>query len=469
MRFVLCVLLLGSPALFAQEEPSPSGGEEGAIPPSAHPGSDSPEAVRAAKYDGPRRRAQAFLIPMDEKARAPTTRVAQAIETVLAHTPMYEVIDLGRALSVESTAEQGKSADEGRKLIADGNLVAVGKRWPEAAGMYEKAVRAFDKGLPAVGPLEYADALLRLGAAEWMSGDEKAARQAMQSVARLDPQQKLDARRIEPGVVSVLQAARAEAAAARMGVLDVDSLPAGGRVSVDGEDKGSAPIHTELPGGRHLLRIERSRYYPHAELVEIAPRKTLQRSVTLVATPTATILNQIIAGAADEVGHGNAGKSVTALAEKFSLERVLIGSVRSQEEKVTVLLALVDAPNHRLVASKSLLLIADGTDADQIEIDTQNAVRKLVSQDSSPAQDAAPAQAASERKAVMPGTAPGADDPGLVTKERKAVATPAKAEPETAAPASSEAVKDDKKKQDSKKKKKKGIQGKSGTEDWPED
>jgi hypothetical protein len=462
MRVFLCLFLLGSTALSAQEEH-----EEAEVAPSAHPGSDSPEAVRAAKYDGPRRRAQAFLIPMDEKARAPTTRVAQAIETVLARTPMYEVVDLGRALSVESTAEQAKSADEGRKLIADGNLVAVSKGWPEAAGMYEKALRAFDKGLPAVGPQEYADALLRLGAAEWMSGDEKSARQAMQAVARLDPQQRLDARRIEAGVASVLQSARAEAGQARMGVLEVDSLPAGGRVNVDGEDKGAAPIHTELPAGKHLLRIERSRYYPHAELLDIAPRKTLQRSVTLVATPTATTLNQIIAGAAEEVGRGNAGKSVAALAEKFSLDRVLIGSVRSQEGKVTLLLALVDAGKHRVVASKSLLLVADGTDADQIEADTQTAVRKLVSQDSAPAEEAA-APSEPVRKAVMPGAAPSAEDPGLVSKERK-VATPAKAEPETAAPASTEAVKDDKKKQETKKKKKKGIQGKSGTEEWPEE
>src|SRR5205823_5924466 len=114
---------------------------------------------------------------------------------------------------------------------------------------------------------------------------------------------------------------------------------------------------------------------------------------------------------ADEVGHGNAGRSITALAEKFSLERVLIGSVRSQEEtKVTVLLTLVDTGKHRIVASKSLLLAADGTDADQIEIDTQNAVRKLVSQDTAPAEEAATAAApaASERKPVMPS----ADDPG---------------------------------------------------------
>jgi hypothetical protein len=243
-------------------------------------------------------------------------------------------------------------------------------------------------------------------------------------------------------------------------------------VTVDGEAKGSAPIRTELPSGKHLLRIERPGFYPHAELVEIAPRKTVQRSVTLSATPTAVSLNQTIAGAADEVGRGNAGKNVGALAETFSLERLLIGSVRSQDEKISVLLALVDASKRRLVASKSLLLVVDGTDADQLETDTQNAARKLVQQDSSPAEEAAPAQAAApaERKPVMPGAAPPtADDPGLVAKDKKVVAAPAKPEPEAAAPASTESVKDEKKKQDTKKKKKKGIQGKSGTEDWPEE
>ena len=100
MRLLLSLLLL-APAAFAQEETSD---EEGEVAPSEHPGLDSPEAVRLHKYEGPRRRAQAFLIPMDEKARAPTARVAQAIEGVLARTPMYEVVDLGRILSVESTS-----------------------------------------------------------------------------------------------------------------------------------------------------------------------------------------------------------------------------------------------------------------------------------------------------------------------------------------------------------------------------
>src|SRR5437660_12701898 len=125
MRLLLCVALLCSPA-FAQEEsePSPESGEEGASM-TMHPGSDSPEAQHARKYDGPRHRAQAFLIPMDEGARTPTARVAQALESVLQHTPMYEVVDLGRALSVESTAEQAQHADAGRNLLKEANDAAA--------------------------------------------------------------------------------------------------------------------------------------------------------------------------------------------------------------------------------------------------------------------------------------------------------------------------------------------------------
>ena len=482
MRSLLCLLLLCSATAFAQEEPMNDDSSGDDAPSMMRPGSDSPEASHAHKYDGPRHRAQAFLIPMDEGARNPTTRVATAVETVLLHTPIYEVVDLGHALSVESTVEQAQKADEGRRLVAEGNTAAAAKGWPEAAGKYQRARQDFDQGLPAVGAHEYADATLRLGAADWMSGDENAARDAFALVARLDPKQRLDAHAVEPAIEAQVAAARSEAGATRRGFLDVDTRPAGARVQVDGEAKGASPVHAELSAGRHLLRVERAGFYPTAEIIEIAARKGAKQSITLSATPTATSLNQIIAGASDEVGRGTAGKSVLALAQKFSLERVLIGSVRSQEEsRVSVVLALVDAVKHSIIASKTLTLQADGTDADQIELDTQTAARQLIAADDAEVQTAdapsapapaetrlAPAPAESSRKPMMPGAMPAAatiaEEPGLVAHERK-VAIPAAATSTSApAPASKEAVK-----KQEEKKKSKGLQGKTGTEGWGDD
>src|SRR3954469_12312171 len=324
MRLFLCLLFaLFSTSVSAQEEsaPEPAPVEEGEVSPSAHPGSDSPEAQHAQKYDGVRKRAQAFLIPMDEGARTPTSRVAQALENVLQHTPMYEVVDLGRALSVESTAEQAQRADAGRLALKEANDAAATRGWPEAAGKYQKAKDEFDKGLPAVGPREYAEAVLRLGTATYMSGDDKTARDLFALAVRLDAKTQLVA---DEAVAPQLQQARAELTGAKRVSLDVDVRPAGARIFVDGELRGQ---HSEVPAGKHLLRVERPGFYPYAEILEIAAKKPVQASITLAATPTATSLNQIIAGASDEVGRGGAGKNVSTLAQKFSLDRVLIGSV----------------------------------------------------------------------------------------------------------------------------------------------
>src|SRR5258708_13525710 len=104
MRPLLCLLLLCSVPAFAQEEPmddEPSGDDALSM---MRPGPDSPESQHARKYDGPRHRAQAFLIPMDEGARTPTTRVATAVETVLLRTPIYQVVTRGHPLPSAPTA-----------------------------------------------------------------------------------------------------------------------------------------------------------------------------------------------------------------------------------------------------------------------------------------------------------------------------------------------------------------------------
>lgn len=500
----LLVLVLSLAAAAQEEQEADQDPGDEASAPMMRPALDSPEAVHARSYDGPRERVQAFLIPMDENARAPTTRVAQSVEEVLLRAPVYEVVDLGRALSVDATAEQAARADQGRQLVAQGNAAAAAQSWSGAAARYAQAQQAFDGSLPAVGAREYADAVLRLGAARLLDGDEVAARDAFALVARLDPRQALDARALGPSVESQLQAARALADAQRRGTLLVATRPAGARVLVDGEPRGSSSAQVTLTAGRHLLRLEKPGFYPVAQLVDVSSRRTSRVGLTLAATPTAASLSQIIAGASDEVGRGAVEGNVLALAEKFSLSRVLVGSVRTQDEsKVSVVLALVDAPGRRILAAKTLTLVADGTDEDQVEAETAAAARACIAQDSVPADAAQPAPdpqagagtvAASggpARRAIMPGALPPqapADEPGLVQRERRVVmpappdaplavpATgPAQAGPlagpaaavqgPQAAPAQVEA-KVPAAPAPAKDAKEKGLRGKTGTEDW---
>src|SRR2546430_948118 len=107
---LLCAL--AAPPTRAQEEgssPQPSEpGEAGEVSPSTLPPSDSPESTASVRvlrpeWHGVRRRVQTFLVPLDDKARAPTARVAAALEQLQSGLPQYEVVDLGRALKVDAT------------------------------------------------------------------------------------------------------------------------------------------------------------------------------------------------------------------------------------------------------------------------------------------------------------------------------------------------------------------------------
>ena len=511
----LSVLLLSALPAAAQDE----GGEP--VPDSEHPGSDSPEAVTAAqaRTRAGRRRAQAFLIPLDDKARTTIGRVAAAIERVLAGSKQYDIVDLAKALASDAEPAQEAKAGEGRRLLTDAKRLFDNRSYIEAAPKFKAALEALHAGLSGVEAPELADATLFLATAQQLAGDQRGARESFLAAALLDPQQKLSGKSKDPAAEGPLKLARAELEAIAIGALEVQTHPAGGRVLIDGQSHGTAPVRLELTGGKHLVRLERTGFYPTAELVEVTSRRETHYSITLEATPGASQVNALIAGAAEEASRGKAGERCARLADRFHLERLLIGSVRSHGLKISVLLALADPVKRALIGKEDLLLTADGTDSDQVEADVQVATRKLIAADDELATasglavgaTAAPASSASARAPlvplpIVPGPAqaydgmfgktdgaaapapegsrtpvlpgarpaePAADDTGLLGRERR-VAQPGSGA--TAVPkdeADAEAPKPERPagepgrtESKQKKRKEKGIKGKSGTERW---
>ena len=489
---LLCALVTLPPPARADGD-SDQGGDD-AVPESTHPATDSPEsaaAVRTTEDRPSRHKTQAFLIPLDERARATTARVAKGVESELTQVRKYELIDLTRALAVDATAEETQRAGEGRRAMAAASELFAAHSYPQAVQKIREGAKQLERGLPALDPRELAEAYVRLGAAEALGGDAKGAGAAFAQAAILDPHGKVDAHAIDPVAEQRFAAARADLEEAPTGILEVDPRPGGARVIVDGQLAGPAPVHMEVTAGRHFVRIERAGFYPSAQLIEVTAHKEADHDPTLQATPDAGLLNKLISGAAGEVSRGQVGPGTRQLAARFGLERALIGSVASHGSKVAVLLALVDVTHARMIARRTLMLAADGTDEDEIETDTQAAVRKLVAHDNegATASEAVEATASlagpsntspdpqTTRRPVVPGGAAAApapdsdDDPGLATPEHRpvqpAAATASPSDtwggPAWAATARTEAPV---KPPAPKPKKKKGIFGKTGTEAW---
>jgi hypothetical protein len=443
-------------------------------PASALPASDSPEStasIRVLKpqWQGARKKIQTFLVPLDEKARAPTARVAQALEALQGSLAQYEVVDLGRALSVSATSEQEGHAAEGRKLLAEGNLLFAGRGYADAAQKYVAAIRQMEKGLAAIEAREYAEAWARLGAVEALSGDEKTSRVAFVSAARHDPERKIQGRSIDASAETRLLGARAEVEALPSGTVEFETKPVGARVLVDGEQKGQAPLRVELTAGKHLVRLERAGYFPSAEMFEVPAGKESLYQISLKSTPRAADLYEVMAAAADEAARGEVGAGSQRLAEKFGLDRIFVGSVAAHASKIALVLALVDVQKHRQIGKASLILAADGTDADQLEEETRTAAKKLAVQDpgDAPPPDALPQAAAGPARtdgaAEGRQTAVPVDEMGLAAREKRP-APPA--ETAAAQQPSAQPPAEEKKAEQPKKKRPKKLKDVTGTEGW---
>jgi len=509
----LASLLLAPVHARAQDESDP-------LPESEHPGSDSPESVtgKLSTQAKGRRRAQAFLIPLDEKARAATGRVAQAIERALSAARQYEAVDIAKALAIDAEPAVEEKASLGRRQMVEGNQQFYAHNYVEAVVRYKAGIRGLSGGLAALDAREMASAYLHLAAAQQLSGDPKEARfarEAYLTTALLDPQQKVLAISVDPVAEQPLLIARNDLEQIPIGTLQIETRPAGARVIIDGQTQASTPTAVELTGGKHFLRLERTGFYPTAELVEVASRRNTLYSVTLSATPGAATLNQTIAGAADEASRGRSGDRTMELAMRFRLDRVLIGSVSSHGIKVSVLLALADPASGTLLGRQEMLLVADNTDADELDFNTQEAARKLFAlddgrpgltqgvtlpgqalpslSDQTKGMTPKPLDADSDnaRRALVPAAptpmaetpsasdpAPTMDDPGLVGKERHPIhaapaagptdapaPTPGSPQPQAQVQPVDEPAATDPT-QPKKKKKKKDLHGKSGTETW---
>ena len=418
--FALLVIALAAAPARAQEEgdsspmpqepPSAAEPDGDNIPTSTLPASDSPESSSSSRairpqWQGGKKKVQTFLVPLDEKARAATARVAQALEQLQGSLPQYEVVDLGRALKSDAAPEQARHAAEGRKLVAEANLLLAARGYADAVGTYKQALKELEKGLPALEGREYADVWARLAAAQALSGDDKASRVSFVNAARHDPEGKLTVRSIDTSAEARLAGGRADVEALPSGVLEVESRPGGAKVMVDGEAKGAAPMRLELTSGKHLVRIERAGYFPSAELVDVPAGRELVHTAQLKGTPRAADLYETMSAAAEEAGRGQVGAGSTRLAEKFGLDRLFVGSVASHGAKVALTLSLVDVQKRRQVAKVDLLLAADGTDADQLEDETRRAGKKLSLQDGGDAVSSDPHWNEPTRTAAAPDSA----------------------------------------------------------------
>src|SRR5579871_87384 len=116
-------------------------------------------------------------------------------------------------------------------------------------GNFDQALKDLDAALAEVNDLATLSQLELVRAQAFgAKQDYHQAEGALAQALEFDPEAQLDAGRIDPALVKLLESLRGRLT----GELRVESeRPA--RVKVDGADHGAAPLRLELPIGRHLV------------------------------------------------------------------------------------------------------------------------------------------------------------------------------------------------------------------------
>jgi tetratricopeptide (TPR) repeat protein len=188
--------------------------------------------------------------------------------TVLPPDEVARRID-GREQIIVSDAFLGPA----RALLDEGRVLYERASPDQAIPVLEEAVQAFNATMAyTTENRSLIEALLLLGFAHMVMGDEDTARRAFGRVVLMDPGRVLDEVNYAPRIVNFYGQVRAEVLAAGFGSIEVLTPLPGAEVYVDGRRVGVTPMVAEdLPVGRHFLAVIGSDGYRSFGVVEIQP------------------------------------------------------------------------------------------------------------------------------------------------------------------------------------------------------
>ncbi|WP_426750700.1 PEGA domain-containing protein [Myxococcus sp. Y35] len=324
------------------------------------------------------RRVSTLLVPMDPGAEASSVQMEGYMNEALSHFAGMSVRKSEDLFGMPEDPEARASLERGRKGYSE-SLAAFDKKEYEEA---ERKVRATLKELQgAAGAMRgcspLCDALALYAAVLHLRGDVEEAKLALIDLMALSPTHELSPKRFTREFLALrVQVATSRTSLLR-GTATVKSRPAGARVFVDGEAVGYTPVTLPaLPIGKHLLRVERPGFRQHGQLMEVGT-DDIEVTANLVPTSSYKAYDAQLDRVAGEVNRaGEKASGVAAMAQSLGLDRVMVGTLRSNGEGSELILGYYDARTGQRMAGRRMSV--QGDEYGQLKQEMERVVNHLV-------------------------------------------------------------------------------------------
>lgn len=266
----------------------------------------------------------------------------------------------GGALAGTDEAAAKKALDDGTALLAKGRQLIEALKFGNARKAFEQALAQLEAAAPVLtDPSLLIDA--RVGLAEVAARTDNEAEVDIQLAyaAALNPENDLDKKKYPPQFIRSYQKARDRILKDSRATVVVDASAAGATVTFDGRETAGAPLKiTEVPQGRHLVRVLREGLPSYGTIVEVRAGASLEATVSpgFIAKDGTSYVddlqnNRLSLGAA---------KAVAESAKAAGLKGAVVGvaSLSGGTGSVPVQLVLVDTATGGMVKLPAVTLEA---------------------------------------------------------------------------------------------------------------
>jgi hypothetical protein len=223
-----------------------------------------------------------------------------------------------------------------------------------AVQLLHQAVKNLEVGAAALDKTDvYADAWGYLAAAHQGRGTDDDAKDAALQAICIKPTWKPDGKAAAtPPFNDILKEARKEGAESHRGSAFISTVPSGGRVYVDNEFKGYAPITVErLALGKHIFKFERPGYMTTTQIDEVNSTDDAQVKGHFNATHDYADMESVVSDAAQELQSAMGPNSLKILA-RYKLDRAVVGEAKTVGDNVVLDLTMIDNKTKKRLAHR---------------------------------------------------------------------------------------------------------------------
>ena len=323
----------------------------------------------ASAAHGPRS-VMVFVGAQDRGAESSAVKLGGLVESALSRADHYTLSSLREAAGERVSADARAALHSADAALQAGQSAFDAGKLDDAEQQLKAAVKGYEQGVAGLYQIDsYSDANAYLAAVDLAKHHDDDAEDALSQALAVKPNLRLD-EKLEGGpLAALMRSVRHDIAEGHKGSVSIFSAPAGGKIFVDGELKGYAPLSLDrLALGKHLVRFERAGYMNAGQVVEVVSTEDATAKGRFV--PTDDFSSQVdgVTQALKEVSSAHCGPATFALIKHYNLDRAIFANVSTTGDNLVLDLSLVDGAEHARIAHRRNSFEAEDADAVNREV-----------------------------------------------------------------------------------------------------